>query len=223
MAGGVYTDPQGRKRPITGKKGGSGAAVLAGVLALGMVGSAGVSGGGLLGSGAGGSGGTPGLSARKAEGQRAAKRGDQDGAWQRMGLRRLNQTARQQAECLSVSHGQVQEFFAHTPCTSLDRMMLAVGDDAGNSAVVSVVWVRFRNPRDMRAFKRVMDVQGSGDIHPLGAPLLGLADITFSGLNYGTDVDGSSIAVAEAETATGRFDHDTLDAVAEVAAYFPRP
>lgn len=223
MADGFFTDPQGRVRPINGKRGKGGAAVVAGVLALGLLDSAGVSGGGgLPASVTGGSGGVS-VAARKVEGQKAAKRGDRDGAWQRMGMRRLNQVVRQQAECLSVSHGEIREFFTHTPCTSLDRMVLAVGDDASNSAVVSVVWVGFRGTRDMRAFKRIMDRHGSGDIHPLGASLLGLAGITFTGLNYGTDVDGSSIAVAEAETATGSFDHEALDALAEVAAYLPRP
>ena len=224
MAPDYYTDEQGRVRPINGKKGGSGAAVAAGVLVLGLVGSAGVAGGGgLLGSSAGGSAGSSSVAARKVDGQQAAKRGDRDGAWQRLGLRRLDDRVRRQVECLSASHGEVREFFTHTPCTSLDRMVMAVGDGAGNTAVVSVAWVGFRTTRDLRAFKRIEDRHGSGDIHPLGAPLLGLADITFTGHNYGTDVDGATITVAEAETAAGHLDPQTLDAVAEVAAYLPRP
>lgn len=38
-----------------------------------------------------------------------------------------------------------------------------------------------------------------------------------------TDTKGSSITIAEAETATGHVDRETLDALAEVAARFPRP
>lgn len=227
MADGIYTDEQGRIRSFRGKKGGGGAAVAAGVLVLGLVGATGAAGGGgLVGSSAGGSAGSAGstgVTARKVDGQKAAKRGDRDGAWQRMGMRRLNDRLQRQVECVSASHGEVREFFARTPCTSLDRMVIAVGDGAGNNAVVSVAWVGFRNTRDLRAFKRLEDRHGSGDIHPLGAPLLGLADITFTGHNYGTDTDGTTIKIAEAEPAAGHVDPETLDALAEIAAYLPRP
>lgn len=224
MANGIYTDEQGRIRSFSGKKGGAGTVVAAGVLVLGLVGSAGVAGGGaVFGSSAGGSAGSSGVTARKLDGQKAAKRGDRDGAWQRLGMRRLNDRWQRQAECLSASHGEVRQFFAHTPCTSLDRVVIAVGDGAGNNAVVSVAWVGFRNTRDLRAFKRIEDRHGSGDIHPLGASLLGLADIRFTGDNYGTDVNGTTITVAEAEPAAGHVDRETLDALAEVAAYLPRP
>jgi hypothetical protein len=218
-----FITKNGRPIPLNnGKKGGGGAAVAAVVVVLGLTGSAGMS-GGLLRSSTGGSAGSSSVSARKVEGQKAAKRGDRDGAWQRMGMRRLNEKLERQLECLSVSHGEVREFFTHTPCTSLDRMVIAVGDDAGNSAVVSLAWVGFRNTRDLREFKRIEDEHGTGDIHPLGAPLLGLADIRFTGLNYGAETTGKSIAIAEAETATGHVDAATLDALAEVAAYLPRP
>lgn len=71
----------------------------------------------------------------------------------------------------------------------------------------------------MRAFKRIDDRHGSGDFHPLGASLLGLADITFTGHHYGTDTNGTTITVAE--RATGHLDPPTSDALTEVAAYLP--
>lgn len=220
-----FMTKNGRRIPLNNGKGsGGGAVVAAVVVVLGLTGSAGLSGGaGSSGSGPGGSAGSSTAAARKAEGQKAARRGDRDGAWQRMGVRRLNEKLERQWECLSASHGEVREFFTRTPCTSLDRMVIAVGDDVGNSAVVSLVRVGFRSKGDLREFKRIEDRQGSGDIHPLGAPVLGLADITFTGLNYGVETTGTSITVAEAETATGHVDRETLDALAEVAACLPRP
>ncbi len=140
-----------------------------------------------------------------------------------MGVRELRRTSQRDLECSSSSYGRVREFFLRTPCTSLDRVLLTVGDDEGNSAVVSVVWVGFRTSGDVSAFKTVMDGHGSGDIHPLAAPLLGLADIRFSGLNYGSEANGRGIAVAEAETATGVVAPDLLDALAEVASQLPHP
>ncbi|WP_346129693.1 hypothetical protein [Lentzea roselyniae] len=220
---GFYTDPQGRVRPIRGK---GTSYVVAGALALGVVGSSG--GVASIGGGAGGAapagGGTSStqLRARKSDGQKAARKGDANAAWQRMGLRQLRRTARQQAECLAVSFGEVREFFTRTRCTSLERVLFAVTDGAGNVAAVSVVWVELPSDGDARKFHTLMDRHGSGDIRPLGSAVLGLADIQFTGLRYGSDRDGKRVTAAEAENATGNgFDHETLDAIAEVAAYLP--
>ncbi|MGM1063977.1 hypothetical protein [Saccharothrix sp. Mg75] len=184
-----FTDKQGRVRPITPKKG-NGGAVVAGVAVLGIV--AGGGGATSVGLGTAGTasevgvgsvrlGGSSGqLRARKDEGRRAARRGEFEGAWQRMGLRQGKRVARQQAECVTASFGQVRD---------------------------------------------LVDVHGSGDITPLGGELLGLGGITFTGLRYGSDIDvgGAGVTVAEAENAPGgQFDHDTLDAIAEVASYLPR-
>lgn len=220
---GFYTDPQGRVRPIRGK---GTSYVVAGALALGVVGSSG--GVASIGGGAGGvapaGGGTSSaqLRARKSDGRKAARNGDADAAWQRMGLRQLRRTARQQAECLAVSFGEVREFFTRTRCTSLERVLFAVTDGAGNVAAVSVVWVGLPSGGDARKFHTLMDRHGSGDIRPLGSAALDLADIRFTGLRYGSDRDGKRVTVAEAENAAGNgFDHETLDAIAEVAAYLP--
>ncbi|WP_394614766.1 hypothetical protein JNUCC0626_33635 [Lentzea sp. JNUCC 0626] len=128
----------------------------------------------------------------------------------------------QQAECVAVSFGEVREFFVRNRCTSLDRVLFAVTDGAGNTAVISVVWVGLASDGDARRFQSVMNRHGSGDVHPLGSHLLDLAEIEFTGLRYGSERDGRTVTVAEAETATGQVTHDTLDALAEVAAHLPR-
>ncbi|MCS7477326.1 hypothetical protein ACFFQW_22500 [Umezawaea endophytica] len=199
------------------KAGGGLAAVVVVLVALGALG-AGTT--GVVGSGAGSS---ASVGVRKAESKNSAREGDSEAAWRRMGVRELKRVSKQEADCLSASHGQVQEFFLRTPCTSLDRLLLAVADGEGNSAVVSVAWVGFRKSGDVRAFKAVMDRQGSGDIRSLATPLLGLADIRFSGHNYGSETNGKGITIAEAEAATGAVAPDVLDALAEVAALLPRP
>jgi len=215
----------GKRVLIKGK--GTGAFV-AGVVALGVYASAG--GGASLAGGAGeavvgeaGGGSSVQLRVRKSDGQKAARKGDNRGAWQRLGLKQTRQSLRQQAECLAVSFGEVRDFFTRNRCSSLDRMMFAVADEAGNTAVVSVVWVGMTTTGDARDFKTLVDRHGSGDIDPLGAPVLELAEVTFTGLRYGSDRDGKLVTIAEAENAgRGGFDHDTLDTIAEVAAYLPR-
>lgn len=227
MAGGFFTDGQGRVRPIRGKAGGAGATVAAGAVVVAM-----------LSSGAGGAGGAAaagevaagevGLSssqlrAGKTEGRKSARRGDAEGAWQRFGLRQVKRTARQQGDCLLASHGQVRDFFTRHRCTALDRVLFAVADAEGRTAVVSVAWVGLADAGQAREFTALVDEHGTGDITPLGAGLLELADVEFTGLRYGSERTGKEVTIAEVENAgAGGFDHETLDALAEVAAHLPR-
>ncbi|MCO1581808.1 hypothetical protein M8C13_39275 [Crossiella sp. SN42] len=226
-------------RRIGGAGGGSdpagkgGAVVVAAVAVVALAGAAGA-GGGLGLGGAGGAGGGSGggaansaasrnISARKSEGKKSAKSGKAEQAWQRLGTRQLRKEVRTAAECLSHSFGRVREFFAHTPCKSLDRALFSIGDGEGNVVVVSVVWVRFRSRGQAEDFRRLSDVHGSGDITPLAAELLELRDIRFTGRNYDAQPNGNAVVIAETETAAGSLSAEALDAVAEVAAQLPHP
>lgn len=197
------------------------AVATAGVVAFGGV-TGGVGGtGGSLGSGT-----SPGvgknLSARKADSKKSARAGRADMAWRRMGMRTLRKTARQHAECVSHSFGEVRQFLIRTPCKSLDRMLSVVGDGT-DSVVVSVAWLGFRTHADAEEFQDLIDVHATGDIAPLGGELVGAAGIRFSGHNYDSQLNRNVLTVAETETLSGDFSADDLDTVAEVAALFPRP
>jgi hypothetical protein len=178
--------------------------------------------------GTSGSGGTtnsasPDLNTRTNEGKKSAKNGKADEAWSRMGLRTLKRAIKRDIKCVAASTDRVREFFLRTPCTSLDRILFAVGDGRGNSAVISIAWVGFRNRGDGDAFERVEKVQGSGDISPLGGALIDLAHIRFTGRHFQSRRDGNTIVIAETESAAGRVNDDVLDALADVAAWLPRP
>ncbi|WP_157621576.1 hypothetical protein [Saccharothrix sp. NRRL B-16348] len=231
---GFFTDPQGRVRPITPRKNGAGV-VVAGVAAIGVFAAGGgastigasISAAGTVAEVGVGSvrlGGSPGqLRARKSEGQKAARRGQSDDAWQRMGLRQVKRTVKQQAECVATSFGQIREFFTAHRCTYLERVLFTVADADGNTAVVSVAWVGLSSRSHAAEFDSLIGIHGNGDITPLGGQLLELGEIDFTGLRYGSDRDGTAVTVAEAENVLGgRFDHDSLDAIAEIAAFLPR-
>jgi hypothetical protein len=205
----------GRRIPIGGGSR-SGSVLVAGVIALGAVGIGGT-GGSLFGSTG------PGVSARKADSEKAARKGDADEAWRRMGMRALKKTVKQDLKCVGASFGRVRDFFAHTPCTSLDRNLFLVGDATGNAAVISVAWVGFRTRGQVARFKDLIDVPGTGDITPLASSLLGLADIRFTAEHYQSESNGAVLAIAETEPATGRVDPETLEALADVAALLPKP
>jgi hypothetical protein len=165
------------------------------------------------------------LKTRRAEARESAKRGKPQEAWSRLKVKELKRAVRRlerEGDCVAAASGRVREFLAGTPCTALDRMLLAVGDGHGNAAVISVVRVGFRSKKQATAFERVEAVQGSGDVRPLEiAAVLGVAGVRMTGLHYESRPDGYGMVVAEADTATGHVDGATLDALADVAAYLP--
>jgi hypothetical protein len=162
------------------------------------------------------------LPARTSRASRSAKKGRADEAWTRMGLKRLKKSAVRYAECVAVSTGRVRQFLARTPCRSLHRMLFVVGTGHA-SVLVSVVWIGFRTRRQAAAFKDVEDIPGSGDIRPLAATVLGIGHIEFTAQHYHARPRGSTVTVAEAEPLSGRPSGQALDAIADVAAYLPRP
>jgi hypothetical protein len=208
----------GGSDPGGGISGGVLAIAVAGALALGGVGAGGLTGGTAV---TGESPGGPDLSVRNAEGRKSARKGDSRQAWERMGMRELRKVAKQDLTCVEHSRGRVREYFLRAPCTSLDRIVFAVGDGHGDSMFVSVEWVGFRTKTQAAEFKKVEDAPDSGDIVPLGGSLLTMADVHFSGNHYKSRLDGKTVVIAETETAVGQFGDTVLDTVADVAVYLP--
>lgn len=165
------------------------------------------------------------LKTRRTEARESAKRGKAKEAWSRLKFKELKRVVRRlerEGDCVAAASGKVREFLIKTPCASLDRMLLAVGDGHGNAAAISVVRVGFRSKKQAQAFEKVEAVQGSGDVRPLEiAAVLGIAGVRMTGLHYQSRADGTGMVVAEADTATGHVDRATLDALADVAAYLP--
>ncbi|VVJ19166.1 Uncharacterised protein [Amycolatopsis camponoti] len=165
------------------------------------------------------------LDVRRGEARESAKRGKSKEAWSRLKFKELKREVRRlerEGECVAAASGKVRDFLIRTPCTSLDRVLLAVGDGHGNAAVVSVVRVGFRSKKQAEAFEKVEAVQGSGDVRPLEIEaVLGIAGVRMTGLHHRSRPQGYGMVVAEADTAAGRVDGPTLNALADVAAYLP--
>lgn len=235
---GWVTLPDGRRVKLDGggKKKGGGVVVAAAAAVAIAAGGSGAAVGGLAGSSSGAGSvfadnaaadvvdGLPGrtLSQRTAKARESAKKGNRKESWSRMKMKELRHRFEHEAECLSAATGKVREFLARTPCTSLDRMLLAVGDGHGNAAVVSVVRVGFKSAKQRNGFQEVETVQGSGDVRPLEISLaLGITGVSFTGLNYRDRRDKNALVVAEADTAAGHLDGATLKALADVAQFLP--
>lgn len=213
-----FTDEQGRVRPVRGKKGGGFIAAAAVGLVISVAGSS-VGG---VGADAGGSVASKTLHARTTSSKDAARRGHRDQAWRRMKLKRLKRTVKRSLRCAVRSFGQVQEFFLRTPCRSLRRVLLALGDGHGTVIAVALAWVRMPNAARAKRFKKLEDTYGTGDISPIaGEALAALGGVRFTGKHYWSRRSGSLTVVAETEPLTGHPTAELLKALAQVAAQLP--
>lgn len=209
----------GRRVPIGGDDGGTGKIIAAGLAAV-MLGSGGLVGGGPVDSPVS----AKNFKAGKRDAKRAARSRHPDQAWRRIGMRRLKRSvSKPNLNCLRATFGQVQRTLIRHPCRSLDQTLFPIADSRGNTALISVAWVRFRTSGDRRAFQKVIDVYGTGDIKPLAAGPLGMAGVRFTGRYYHSIPKGARLTVAEAEPVRGTFDPEVLDGFAEIAAELPSP
>ncbi|MFS2295225.1 MAG: hypothetical protein FWJ90_21435 [Actinomadura sp.] len=203
-------------------------AVAAGLAAIMMMGGGGVAGGAAGAAGAGGAEASTvsvrTFNAHKGAARRSARKGNADKAWRRLGMRRVKRSRpRRDAGCARFTWGEVRRTAIRNPCISLERRLFAIADRKGNTALITVSWVRFRNSGDRRRFQRVIDVYGTGDIKPLAASRLGFAGIRFTGRYYHSIPDKARLTVAEAEAVKGAFSPEVLDGFAQIAAELPSP
>ncbi|WP_344964244.1 hypothetical protein [Crossiella cryophila] len=135
-----------------------------------------------------------------------------------MRLKRLKETARKATSCAVHSYGDVQQFFARTPCRSLDRMLFALDAGQGDTMIVSVAWVRMPAPAEADRLQSLVDRDGTGNVSPLAGGLVGALGVRFTGRYYDSRRDGRLLVVAEVEPVTGAPAPELLDGVAEVVA-----
>ncbi len=219
---GFFTDPQGRVRPITPKKGAAGGAaaavVAAGLIAVG----GGVGGAGSVGAAADSSI-TQAVKAETQSSETAARDGQETEAWRRLGLKELKKVAKNDLECALQSNGQVREFLLRTPCLSLAGVVLAIGDPNSNLVAVSVAWVRMRSADSAVRLKKLEDTFGTGDVTPIAAEVLQLGGVRFTAAHYGSRRAGALVEIAEVEPIRGQTPAVLLDAAAQVAKELPPP
>lgn len=184
---------------------------------------------GLGGAGAGAGGTAADSAARQSprtktqNGKSEARNGRTAQAWTRLGWKQLERKAEHAVDCAVNSYGQVRDFFVHTPCKSLDRALLAVADDTGNTIVVSIAWVRMGSGGAAARLKDLADTDGTGNVSPLGSAVLDLRDIRFTGRYYSSDRRGALVVISEAAPGGAHPDATAMEAATEVAVLFPPP
>lgn len=219
MAPKFRTNKNGKPYPIHEGKGRGRATAVAVGTVLAVSGA-----GGSVGTGAlvGSSGGSASLTAAESavvrgvrsnltKARTSVRRGKPKQAWRKLGLRRGRARVREAARCWAFSFGQVQEFFAHTPCRSMRRAQFPVTVADGTTVWVLVSRVRMGSVADAGEFKRLIDVHGTGDIRPI------LPTVSFSGHNYDSRSSGRTVVVAETEPTAGTPPGPVLESITHAA------
>lgn len=211
------TRPDGTVYPIRNSRGRGGAAALAVGTALAVA----SAGGGAGVASLGGAGEAAVSAAERAvirniqhnlgKAKRTARTGRTGQAWRQLRLRQGRRHVIDNVKCRALSYGQVQDFFTRTPCRGISRVQFPVVDGQGHTASVLVSRVRWSRYSDARAFKRLIDVHGTGDIEPV------LPVVRFTGHHYGSDRRGKTVVVAEAESAGTAMSGQLLDEIARTA------
>lgn len=116
-------------------------------------------------------------------------------------IRRLLQRAHQHAEtkesdtgtdCATTSYGQVRDFFREHPCDALARALVEVRSGRA-VALVAVAIVDMPDEQGAIALKRLVDVQGTGNITEL------TGEGRFTGRFYASRREGTTVVNAQVE------------------------
>jgi hypothetical protein len=159
--------------------------------------------------------------AQTASSREAAKKGNEQEAWQRMALRQLKREAEDELRCAVQSFGQVQRFFVTHPCKKLSEVMYAFRDKDGDDIVGTVMWVTMPSAGDAQQLQRVEDTYGTGDVTPFATEIAGYAGIKFTGKHYWSRRDGSLFVISETEPLRGHPSDVFLLDVAKVLDVLP--
>lgn len=113
-----------------------------------------------------------------------------------------------QTDCAAYSYGQVQVFFARTPCASVRRSLFSARQD-GRDVVVAVSTVTFDNPSQAADYLDLVTSDGTGNVNDLlreGGRYPG-SPSKLPAAAFASRRDGVRVVVAEAAFAQGRSDN----------------
>lgn len=128
-----------------------------------------------------------------------------------------------QSDCAAHSYGQVQVFFAKTPCASVHRSLFST-EQGGRPVVVAASVVSFASPSEAAGYLSLVTSDGTGNVNDLlreGARYPG-SPSKLPTAAFASRQDGSRVLVAEAAFADQRqnsadYQNPTLQAAARRA------
>ena len=126
-----------------------------------------------------------------------------------------------QTDCTAHSYGQVQVFFAKTPCTAVHRQPLQHDQHEARAVVVAASTVTFGTATQAGEYLRLVTSDGTGNVNDLlreGSRYPG-SPSKLPPAAFASRQDGNRVLVAEAGYAEGASDYSdaTLQAIARQA------
>ena len=118
---------------------------------------------------------------------------------QQRGLRVEQRLSSDNAQCATHSYGLVREYFRETKCTALFRALFEVQDERRNVVLVAVAWVDMPGSEQARAFKRLVDRDGTGNITELSRETGRYRNVRFTGDHYVSAHEDVTVINAQAE------------------------
>jgi hypothetical protein len=102
-------------------------------------------------------------------------------------------------DCAAHSYGQVAGHFADHPCAGLERAWYVVGDEAGNTAIVSVARVEMPDADSATELEALVDQPSTGNVTELSREDGPHGNVRYSGWYYRSDRDGDVFTSVQAE------------------------
>jgi hypothetical protein len=117
----------------------------------------------------------------------------------RHGLRVDGNVSNDGADCAEHAYGLVRDFFRRQPCTSLRRAHLTLHDRKDDVVLLAISWVKMPDRQTARAYKRLVDAPGTGNITELSREGSRYRTVRYTGLRYASRRDGLVVMNAQAE------------------------
>ncbi|WP_219417031.1 hypothetical protein [Pseudonocardia nigra] len=115
------------------------------------------------------------------------------------GLRVERRVTSDAADCAAHSYGLVREFFQEQPCSALYRPLFEVHDTRRDVVLVAVAWVDMPDVDQARAFKRLVDRHGTGNVTELSRETRRYRNVRFSGEYYASVRNDSTVINVQAQ------------------------
>ena len=115
------------------------------------------------------------------------------------GLQVRRSASRTDEDCVACSYGTVDEGFRDHPCAGVERAWYEVADDQGNTAIVSVAWVRMPDEDGATELQGVVDRPGTGNVTELSRVDGPFREVRYNGRYYRSTRDGATFTSIQAE------------------------
>lgn len=136
---------------------------------------------------------------------------------QRQGYRVTSRTSLDGADCAGHSYGTVRTFFRDRPCAGLARAVFEVRDRRRNVVLVAVSWVVMPDEAGAAAYRRLVDVDGTGNVTELSRERGRYRGVRFTGQPYASRRDDTSVVNVQAEPVGRSPGRAVLDSLVKAA------